>query len=167
MSSSQDAAAEQAMSGAVNKMMAAATTPKAKPTQTAVTISVDAPDRKSLSRSQLGASTGRRRSSPARSASLSSTSRPSNRTRRQRRRSRPSLRSPRSAVGRPRLGGGSVARTVRASADEWAEWQALAEADGVPLNKWLRRTINDGAGARAHARRDGVARARSPRDATR
>ena len=48
-------------------------------------------------------------------------------------------------MGRPRLGDGSVARTVRASADEWAQWQALAEADGVPLNKWLRRTINDGA----------------------
>ena len=32
-----------------------ATAPKPKPTQTSVTISVDAPDRKSLSRSQLGA----------------------------------------------------------------------------------------------------------------
>ena len=43
------------MAGAVNKMMASATAPKTKPTQTAVTISVDAADRKGLSRSQVAA----------------------------------------------------------------------------------------------------------------
>jgi glycine cleavage system regulatory protein len=48
-------AVEQAMSGAVNKMMAAATAPKKQASQTAVTISVDAADRKSLTRAQLAA----------------------------------------------------------------------------------------------------------------
>jgi hypothetical protein len=42
-------------------------------------------------------------------------------------------------------GTGSVARSLRASPAEWAEWQKLADADGLPLNRWIRRTINDGA----------------------
>ncbi len=42
-------------------------------------------------------------------------------------------------------GTGSETRTVRASPAEWTEWQRLADADGIALNRWLRRTINEGA----------------------
>jgi hypothetical protein len=52
---SQDAAGEQALSGAVDQLMKAATAPKAKAQTTALTLSVAAPDRKSLSRSQVAA----------------------------------------------------------------------------------------------------------------
>ena len=34
---------------------------------------------------------------------------------------------------------------VRASPAEWGEWRRLADADGIALNAWLRRTINEGA----------------------
>ena len=53
MSSTQDAAAEAAMAGAVNKMMASATAPKPTAKTTALTVTVDAPDKKSLSRAQV------------------------------------------------------------------------------------------------------------------
>jgi hypothetical protein len=42
-----------------------------------------------------------------------------------------------------RHGTGSETRTVRASPAEWREWERLAAADGMPLNRWLRRAVND------------------------
>jgi hypothetical protein len=40
---------------------------------------------------------------------------------------------------------GAEARTARASAAEWREWERLAASAGLKRNTWLRRTINDGA----------------------
>jgi hypothetical protein len=39
-------------------------------------------------------------------------------------------------------GTGSKVRSFRASPAEWEEWQRLADADGIALNKWLRRAAN-------------------------
>jgi hypothetical protein len=44
-----------------------------------------------------------------------------------------------------RHGTGSVVRSFRASPAEWQEWKRLADADGIPLNRWLRRAVNDAA----------------------
>ena len=38
-----------------------------------------------------------------------------------------------------------MSRSFRASPAEFAEWQRLADADGLSLNAWLRRTVNDAA----------------------
>lgn len=42
-------------------------------------------------------------------------------------------------------GTGSTTRTLRTSPAELREWQRLADAEGIPLNKWLRRAVNDAA----------------------
>ena len=55
MSSTQDAAAEAAMAGAVNKMMASATAPKPAAKTTALKLTVDAADKTALSRTQTTA----------------------------------------------------------------------------------------------------------------
>ena len=52
---SQDAAGEKAMAGAVDQLMKSATAPKAKPTQTAVTLTVDAKNAKALSKGEAAA----------------------------------------------------------------------------------------------------------------
>ena len=42
-------------------------------------------------------------------------------------------------------GTGSLSRSFRASPAEWEEWQRFADADGLSLNAWLRRAVNDAA----------------------
>jgi hypothetical protein len=53
---------------------------------------------------------------------------------------------PKSLVGRPRLYAGDMKmRSLRFPLDEWEQWQAAAEADGVSMTQFvvnsLRRTM--------------------------
>jgi hypothetical protein len=55
-----------------------------------------------------------------------------------------SLNRPQRSRGRlTEHGTGSEVRSFRASPAEWAEWRRLADAAGLPLNRWLRRAVND------------------------
>lgn len=135
----QDARAEQALSGAVDTMMAAATTEKpAALKPTGITLTVDAADRTALTRAQATALNRARLALNGPfdvSVAWAHPKRPA--------RAR-GLRVARRPPRKPR-GTGTEARTVRASLPEWASYRVEAAEAGLALNTWLRLTLNDGA----------------------
>lgn len=41
---------------------------------------------------------------------------------------------------------GTLVKAVRVTPGEWERWRGFAEAEGLPLNTWIRSTLNDAAG---------------------